>query len=200
MKDALMSREELKLACLALLDDAAVEHPSGHQGKSAARYILRSENDDRIELMFEKGENSRANLWVAKSFARDLMNLGIECKEYSASDLNREVEPGKPRRYGRHAALKQMRDLAHADLVRFTVENIGQMQLIIERLKSFRLQYDDPNETEPTAMSQAMPNTAIRIPDDHATPGNGKRVLLGFLAFVGPVLLFVVGVIAIGFG
>src|SRR5690606_25005406 len=62
VKDTLMIRKELKLACLALLDDAAVEHPSGHQGKSAARYILRSENDDRIELMFEKGENSRANL------------------------------------------------------------------------------------------------------------------------------------------
>ncbi|WP_211341135.1 hypothetical protein [Paracoccus methylarcula] len=200
MKDTLMNREELKLACLALLDEAAVEHPSGHQGKSVARYILRSVNDDRIELMFEKGENSRANLWVAKSFARDLMNLGIECKEYPASDLNREVEPGKPRRYGRHAALKQMRDLAHADLVRFTVENVSQMKVLIAGMKSFHLQYHDPDKAESAAMPQAMPDTAKQIPDDHATSGNGKRVLLGFLAFVGPVLLFVVGVIAIGFG
>lgn len=199
MKDTLMSRKELKLACLALLDDAAVEHPSGHQGKSAARYILRSENDDRIDLMFEKGEKSRANLWVAKAFARDLMKLGIACKEYPASDLNREVEPGKPRRYGRHAALKVMRDLAHADLVRFTVEHVSQMKLLIAGLKSFHLQYDAPKDAESVAMPQAKPDTVKPIPDDHETPGSPKQVILGFLAFVGPILLFVVGVIAIGF-
>lgn len=134
MKDTLMNREELKLACLALLDDAAVEHPSGHQGKLAARYILRSVNGERIELMFEKGAKSPANLWVAQKYVSDLLATDIEARLYPSLAVDRVVKPDGERLYGRHSALKSMRGLVHANLVRFTVKRVSQIEMILERL------------------------------------------------------------------
>jgi predicted helicase len=52
------SRAALKSAVLAILDQVALEHPVGHQGKLAARYVLRSQNGERIELMFENARTS----------------------------------------------------------------------------------------------------------------------------------------------
>lgn len=128
-------RAELKAACLALLDTVAMEHPAGH-GKLAARYILRSQNDDRIELMFERDAKSRANLWLARDRAGDLLNTGIEFRAYPASDLYQATEPGGKTSYGRHAALRSMRDLANADLVRFTIERAEQMEALLANLTS----------------------------------------------------------------
>jgi hypothetical protein len=62
LSDAIMTRNTLKAACLSLLDTAAAEHPAGHQGKLAARYVLRSRSDERIGLMFEKSEKTKALL------------------------------------------------------------------------------------------------------------------------------------------
>ena len=129
-----MNREMLIAACLTLLGKAAVEHPAGHQGKLAARYIIRSGNDDRIGLMFEKSGKTKPYLWIARSHAPDMLEADIEFRVYLASSLYQETEPGGKRPYGRHAALKSMRDLANADLVRFSIDRIGQMELVLEKL------------------------------------------------------------------
>ncbi|MCZ0963875.1 hypothetical protein [Paracoccus benzoatiresistens] len=134
----LLSRSELKAACLALLDAAAIEHPAGHQGKLAARYLLRTEANERIGLMFEKDERTKANLWVDQAFVRELLDSDIEQRTYLASSLYRSEVPGGKQTYGRHAALKAMRDLAHADLVRFTISEPDQLQWILDHLASAR--------------------------------------------------------------
>ena len=134
MNAEVMNREMLIAACLTLLNRSAVEHPAGHQGKLAARYIIRSNNDERIGLMFEKSGKTRPYLWIARPHARDLLEADIEFRIYLASSLYQEAEPGGKRPYGRHAALKSMRDLANADLVRFSIDRIGQMALILEKL------------------------------------------------------------------
>lgn len=127
------NRELLKSGCLALLDAAAVEHPAGH-GKLFARYVLRSQDGDRIELMFEKGERSRSNLWLSASHAARLGRMAIESRDFPASALYQPAEPGGKPVYGRHAALKSMRDLANADLVRLTIGRVDQMEVILVKL------------------------------------------------------------------
>ncbi|MDZ7909061.1 MAG: hypothetical protein U5N10_13100 [Gemmobacter sp.] len=131
----LLGRDELKSRCLALLDAAAMEHPAGH-GKLFARYVLRTQDDDRIEMMFEKGEKSRANLWLTCDHAVPLVAMGVEFRDYPASALYQPTEPGGKPVYGRHSALKSMRDLANADLVRFTIDRVDQMEMILTRLKT----------------------------------------------------------------
>ena len=128
------TRAELKLACLALLEQNAVEHPAGHQGKLAARYVIRSGEGERVGLMFEKSEASKPYLWVDRKVARNLMDADIELRVYLASSLYQSAEPDGKLRYGRHAALKSMRDLANADLVRFTIDRITQLQEILAHL------------------------------------------------------------------
>lgn len=129
-----LEREKLKDSCLAILDIEGIEHPAGHS-KLVARYILRSENDNRIELMFERDEKSRANLWLSKAHAQGLLGSGIEQRSYPASDLYQRQEGGNKEVYGRHAGLKVMRDLAHTDLERFTLTSSDQMMKIIRHLK-----------------------------------------------------------------
>ena len=133
IRDEKGRREELKARCLALLDAAAIEHPAGHS-KLAARYVFRNLDDDRIELMFEKAGNSRANLWLALDRIGDLSTLDVETRIYRASELYRPSEPGGKVVYGRHAALKPMRDLANVDLVRFTIDRAEQLEVILARL------------------------------------------------------------------
>lgn len=131
-----MTREDLKAACLALLDQAAVEHPAGHQGKLAARYTLRSAGGERLGLMFEKSEKAKSHLWVDRRHVGDLFEAGIDYRIYPAASLYQEIEPGGKRPYGRHAALKPMRDLANADLVRFSIDRIDQLRMILTRLSA----------------------------------------------------------------
>ena len=134
-RSELLGRDELKTRCLALLDAAAIEHPAGH-GKLFARYVLRTQDGDRIEMMFEKGEKSRANLWLACDHAVQLVTMGVEFRDYPASALYQPTEPGGKPVYGRHSALKSMRDLANADLVRFTIDRVDQMEVILTKLKA----------------------------------------------------------------
>jgi hypothetical protein len=126
-------REQLKSSCLGLLDAAAIEHPAGH-GKLFARYVLRSEEGDRIELMFEKGEKSPAHLWLTRRHALPLLTMGMEFRDYPASELYQPTEPGGKPVYGRQSALKSMRDLANADLVRLKIERVEQMEMILAKL------------------------------------------------------------------
>jgi len=129
-----MTRQELKAECLALLDQNAVEHPAGHQGKLAARYVLRSNVGARIGLMFEKSDKTKALLWVEHRFLRHLVDGDIEFKLYPASALYQAGEPDEKQSYGRHAALKSMRDLAHVDLVRLTIDRVEQLRTILTYL------------------------------------------------------------------
>ena len=129
------TRSELKVACLSLLEQVATVHPAGHQGKLAARYVLRPQSDERIGLMFEKSEKTKALLWLARSHARNLLEADVEFRVSLASSLYQETEPGGPRPYGRHAALKSMRDLANIDLVRLTIDRVDQMQFVIGVLR-----------------------------------------------------------------
>lgn len=132
MTVAVVAREELKAACLELLDRTAAEHPAGHQGKLAARYVLHSASGERIGMMFEKSPKTRPQLWVELQFAKSLMGADIKFRVYLASSLYKPAEEGGKTAYGRHAALKAMRDLANADLVRFSIDRISQLDMILE--------------------------------------------------------------------
>lgn len=128
------SRDMLIAACLALLDQVATEHPAGHQGNLAARYVIRSRSGERIGLMFEKGGKTKPHLWAARAHARELLESDVEFRVYLASSLYQEADIELKPNYGRHSALKPMRDLANVDLVRFSIDRVGQMELITEKL------------------------------------------------------------------
>lgn len=134
MTDARADRKALKNSCLELLDSVAVEHPAGHQFKLAARYVIISRAGERIGLMFEKHESVPAQIWLARHFGKGLLGCEIPVREYNAEQLyaisDAEIEPA----YGRHAALKSMRDLANVDLLRFTVESRAQLERIVSHL------------------------------------------------------------------
>jgi hypothetical protein len=130
-----MNRDDLKAACVRHLDERAIEHPAGHQGKLAARYVLRGQGGDVIELMFEKGPGTRPNLWVAARRVTGLLDeaefdyrLAPASILYATKGAN-----GKPV-YGRHSALKPMRDLANSDLVCFHISALAQLDRILDHL------------------------------------------------------------------
>ena len=129
-----MNRDMLIAACLTLLDQVATEHPAGHQGKLAARFTIRSRSGERIGLMFEKGGRTKPYLWAARIHARGLLESDVEFRVYLASSLYLEPDAEQKPNYGRHSALKPMRDLANADLVRFSIDRVGQMELVLEKL------------------------------------------------------------------
>jgi hypothetical protein len=123
----LMTREELKRACLGILDSMCIEHPAGHQSKLAARYVIVARDGERIGLMFEKAPSAPANLWMRADHARRLGNPSCDFRDYPASNLYTEKDKNGEPIYGRHTGLKTMRDLAHADLVRLAIEDAGQL-------------------------------------------------------------------------
>lgn len=126
----------MQAACLALIEAAATEHPVGHT-KLVRRYVLRSTEGDRINLMFEKSGKSRVKLWLAREHAGDLRKLGLAFDDYPASALYQPTEDGDVPSNGRHPALKSMRDLANADLIRMTIDRSNQMQVTLTKLAAF---------------------------------------------------------------
>jgi hypothetical protein len=129
--ERVQSRAELKLACLAVLETTYIMHPAGHQTKREARYVLVTNGDDRIALMFEKGPRSPANLWMRAKHAARIERLSVSRRNYPAEELYAGTDgKGRPI-YGRHAALKAMRDLANTDLVCFEIEQIDQLREIL---------------------------------------------------------------------
>ncbi len=130
-----MDREELKLKCLELLTTRAMEHPVGHQGKLAARYLLRCSGGDRAELMFEKGPKTPANIWVAHKRVVDLIaGPGLHFQSSPASALfSTKGSNGKPI-YGRHSALKSMRELENADLICFRITSPDDLERILDHI------------------------------------------------------------------
>ena len=129
------ARIALKRACMDRLSRVAVEHPAGHQGKLAARFILRTPSGERIELMFEKGDASSANLWVCKRFVIGLLDADIPYR-YAPGSAAFKVRnaDGKPV-YGRHSALKTMDQLATDDLICFGLRTVGDLDAILFQLR-----------------------------------------------------------------
>lgn len=130
-----MTREDLRKGCLERLDERAMEHPAGHQGKLAARYLVRCSNGDVAELMFEKGPKSATNLWVAERRVIELLEkpeLQFRHAPASALFISKDKD-GKPK-YGRHSALKPMKELALEDLVCFRISTLGELDRILDHV------------------------------------------------------------------
>lgn len=129
-----IARDVLKSVILQRLSEVAVEHPAGHQGKLAARFILRSSSGEGIELMFEKGPASASNLWLHQKYAEPLLTSEIEHRASPAHALF-AIENGKGKKiYGRHTALLPMRQLADADLVCFKLAAVTELEAVIVAL------------------------------------------------------------------
>lgn len=128
-------RAALKFAILQRLSEVATEHPAGHQGKLAARFVFRSHDGEGIELMFEKGRNSPPNLWMHQERAELLMTSGIDHRKSEAATLYAVTNEMGKKTYGRHAALLAMHQLANADLVRFKLTSLDELEMMIETLR-----------------------------------------------------------------
>ena len=85
--------------------------------------------------MFEKGPKTPANLWVAhKRVASLITEPGLHFQSSPASALfATKGANGKPI-YGRHSALKSMRELEHADLICFRVTSIDDLDHLLDHL------------------------------------------------------------------
>lgn len=130
-----MTRDELRSDCLARLEERTIEHPSGHQGKLAARYLMRRPNGDVAELMFEKGQKSATNLWVAEKYVTELLADGsFEFRHAPAKTLFTTKGSKGQLNYGRHSALKPMKQLGHADLICFRINTPGELDRILDHL------------------------------------------------------------------
>lgn len=120
-----------KRAIVMQLDREAKEHSKGHQKSYANRYSMRSSDGALIELMFEKGEKSPANLWVKEDFVRDLLNGSIPFTISPASKLFQTVGKTGEKQYGRHSALEDMMQLGRADLVCFALRSMADLEQIL---------------------------------------------------------------------
>lgn len=127
----------LKNAIVLQLDREGEEHSKGRQDKFANRYTMRSSEGALVELMFEKGEKSPANLWVKQCFVLELLEGDIPFTLSPASKLNQKVGRSGEVLYGRHSALKHMMQLGNADLVCFalrSMEDLKQILLVLKRV------------------------------------------------------------------
>ena len=130
-----MPRDLLGAAILQRLTEVAVEHPAGHQGKLAARFILRSKSMEGIELMFEKGPASAPNLWMHRRYAEALLLSDIEHRTSPARSLFAVENANGKKIYGRHAGLMPMRQLADADLVCFKLRSTEELERVVDVLR-----------------------------------------------------------------
>lgn len=96
--------------------------------------MLHGSGGDRISLMFEKHGSTPAYLWMDYRFAQPLMDLAIPWLEYPATELYPHGNGTKPR-YGRHAALKAIRDLANSHLVRFEIRTVSEIDELLQGLR-----------------------------------------------------------------
>lgn len=121
----------LKRAIVMRLDREAKEHSKGHQKSYANRYSMRSSDGALVELMFEKGEKSPANLWVKQDFVRELLDGRIPFTTSPASKLYQTVGKTGEKQYGRHSALEDMMQLGKADLVCFALLSMADLDQIL---------------------------------------------------------------------
>ena len=133
-----IARDVLKAEMAQRLGEVAVEHPVGHQGKLAARFILRSHGGEGIEFMFEKGPSTSPNLWVQQRYAELLMDGRIEHRVSLAHALHALTNAKGKKIYGRHSALRAMPQLADADLVCFKLRSMSELEQVIKALQGAR--------------------------------------------------------------
>lgn len=126
-----LSRAALKGAILDRLDSLGREHPLGHQGAYANRYTLRSDHGAPIEVMFEKGEKSPANLWVRADQAGALQGGPIPLRHSPAATLYQKPSKDGGRSYGRHSALEPMPLLGQADLLCVALRSVNDLVAVI---------------------------------------------------------------------
>lgn len=127
-----------KRAVVERLDREAKEHSAKHQAVYANRYVLRSQHDARVELMFEKGEASPANLWVKADFVSSLLDGRIRFTLSPAAKLGQQIGRTGERAYGRHSALEPMMQLGRADLICFDLRSMAELERILSVLAQVR--------------------------------------------------------------
>jgi hypothetical protein len=131
MSAANIDLKNLKRAIVMRLDREAREHSKGHQASYANRYALRTADGMLVELMFEKGDKSPANLWVRQDFVQELLEGQIPFILSPASKLYQLVGKTGEKQYGRHSAIEEMMQLGKADLVCFDLREMADLDLIL---------------------------------------------------------------------
>lgn len=129
-------RQLLKDGAVGLLTAIAEEHPLGHQPGKAARFVLTSRHGVKVEIMFEKDEESPPNLWCLEKAAGPALIARLKPKPSPASKLRTSRGANGKFRYGRHSSLERMDQLGEADLVCFAPEFFAEIGEIIDRLRS----------------------------------------------------------------
>jgi hypothetical protein len=124
----------LKRAIVMRLDREGKEHSKGHQKSYANRYSMRSSDRALVELMFEKGDKSPANLWVRQDLVLELLDDGIPFTLSPAPKLYQTVGKTGEKQYGRHSALEDMMQLGKADLVCFALRNMADLDRVLSAL------------------------------------------------------------------
>ncbi|WP_225009719.1 hypothetical protein [Novosphingobium percolationis] len=129
-------REQIRQACIAMLDAAGTEHPLGHQPSKARRYVVTAPGGKPHEVMFEQNEKVPPNIWITTASAGGLVGGSIEQKPSPAAKLRtRDGKNGKVL-YGRHSALEKMSELGDADLVCFNPQTIFEVRTIVDQILS----------------------------------------------------------------
>jgi hypothetical protein len=126
-------RMQLKKSILDLLDKVGREHPSGHQGAYANRYVVSAAGGRPVEVMFEKSERVPANIWCPAGVAKLVSDVPV--KESLKVSLW-QLKKGE-RQYGRHSGLRAMPQLAEADLVKFQPETVAQARKVVDAVLAF---------------------------------------------------------------
>lgn len=129
-----LSRANLKRAIVNRLDAIAEPHRLGHQDAYANRYVTRSAHDAPVELMFEKDPETEPHLWVLADQVRSIPQDAVLSALYSKDDLYKLPAKNGGKQYGRHSALEKMTWLGKADLVRFTLGSVQDLDLILSVL------------------------------------------------------------------
>jgi len=129
-----LSMPHLKRAIVNRLDATAAEHRLGHQDAYANRYIMRSDHDVPIEVMFEKDPETEPHLWVLAEQVASIPEGAIPADLYSKDDLYKVPAKNGGMQYGRHSALEKMTWLGKADLMRFTLRTVADLDQILSVL------------------------------------------------------------------
>lgn len=129
-----LSRPHLKRAIINRLDSIAEPHRLGHQDTYANRYSLRSDHDAPVELMFEKDPATEPHLWSLADQVASIPGGTIPAEFYSKDDLYKVPAKNGGMQYGRHSALEKMTWLGKADLMRFTLRSVADLDHILSVL------------------------------------------------------------------
>lgn len=135
-----VSRANLKRAIVTRLDSIAEEHRLGHQAAYANRYKMRSHHDAPIELMFEKHPDTEPHLWVLASQVVSISEGPLVAQLYPKADLYKTPAKGGGMQYGRHSALEEMMLLGKADLVRFTLRSVADLDVVLSAVMQAKRQ------------------------------------------------------------